>query len=492
MKQNQKNHKAGGETTPVGPIDCILCAAGESSRMGLWKPLLPWKNGAVIDAAVSAALKAACRVILVTGYRGEELEDRFRGRPGVVTVRNPHWQRGMVSSILTGARYSQGELFFVSHADMPLIPPEVYQTLRDWADQDRHRAEPSGYPRAWRCTFQGKPGHPVLFERSIFPLIEQIGQGESLKALFDLCELRSRETEEPGVLMDLDDTPDYLRSLLLEGGRTPPSEIAKTEVSQGQTRLPGALVPELKGSDRPELPNGLAVSARAEPWDGSKGENEPEGVVEIITGPKGSGKTSALRLRVYGTLVDRQPLCAVYQRQTGRNADGIGRAFELEALSWVGGTSADYVKRLLCVQATDPLVETYRENGFSPTEPLGPFLFDTSVFQTALDVVRRFLREPVGRSRVFFLDELGKLELERSRGLFPLVELIVQAIQADRRRGLNSRLVCAARLDTLDLLEALFSRWGLPFSLTTLTPRGNPLPPRSSPRTAGRSGENGR
>lgn len=466
MKQNQQNRKAddGRENSvpdqsgTLVPADCVLCAAGESNRMGLWKPLLPWKKGVVIDAAVASALRASCRVILVTGSRGEELEARFRGTPGVLTVRNPDWQKGLVSSIVTGARYAQSPLFFVAHADMPLVPPEAYRSLRDGASQNRSGAERSRRPRAWRFMFQGKPGHPVLFERSALPLIEQIGQGESLKGVFDLCELQSRETEEPGVLIDFDDTEAYVQSLLSWGGMDFYEELGET----------------------------AALHAKATLTEG------PDPVVEIITGPKGAGKTSTLRLRVYKALVGRQPVCAVYQRQTGRNADGISLGFELEGLSWVRGPSADYFKRLLCVQAADPLLETYREKGFAPSESLGPFLFDPSVFLAALDLVRRFLTVKAEQGRMFFIDELGKLELERSRGLLPLVEPIVQAIQEDRRRGLGSHLVCSARQDTLPLLETLFSRWGLPFTLTTLTPRGSPLPPLSSPRTAGRFGVNGR
>jgi molybdenum cofactor cytidylyltransferase len=458
MKQNQKNHKTDDEGGTPGPSDCILCAAGGSNRMGLWKPLLPWKDGVVIDAAVAAALGANCRVILVTGYRGEELEARFRGTPGVFTVRNPDWQRGMVSSILAGARYVERESFFVSHADMPLIPPGVYRSLRERADQDRRRAEGPGRPGAWRFIFQGKPGHPVLFERSALPLIEQIGQGESLKAVFDLCELRTQETDEPGVLIDFDDTEAYLRSLLVWGGKNNTPGMGEKEFFAGP----------------------------AEPTEA------PEPVVEIITGPQGAGKTTALRLRLYGALVDRQPLCGVYQRQTGRNADGISRGFELEALSYSSGTSVDYVRRLLCVQATDPLLKRYRETGFAPSEALGPFLFDPSAFQSALDLVHRFLTVKAERGRVFYIDELGKLELERSGGLRPLLEVMVRSIQEDNRRGLGSRLVCSARQDTLPLLRTLLAHWGLPFAVTTLTPRETPLPRLSNPRTAGRSGETGR
>jgi len=110
---------------PLEPAaDCIICAAGASRSMGQWKPSLPWPSrprlsvsGAdavkssnprttgepwLVDAAVTAALEAGCRVILVTGFRGDELEARFADWPEIVLVRNEQWETGMVSSIKVG------------------------------------------------------------------------------------------------------------------------------------------------------------------------------------------------------------------------------------------------------------------------------------------------------------------------------------------------------------------------------------------------------
>ena len=54
-------------------LDCVIPAAGRSERMGTWKPVLPFGGSTIIQTVVTAALRARARVILVTGYRAEDL-----------------------------------------------------------------------------------------------------------------------------------------------------------------------------------------------------------------------------------------------------------------------------------------------------------------------------------------------------------------------------------------------------------------------------------
>ena len=63
------------------PCDCIITAAGLSSRMGTWKMMLPYCQGTMLDASLKNALAFCQRVILVVGHRGEELEARYLERP---------------------------------------------------------------------------------------------------------------------------------------------------------------------------------------------------------------------------------------------------------------------------------------------------------------------------------------------------------------------------------------------------------------------------
>ncbi|NGD67297.1 NTP transferase domain-containing protein, partial [Serratia marcescens] len=54
----------------MSAIDCIITAAGLSSRMGQWKMMLPWQQGTILDTSIKNALQFCSRIILVTGYRG--------------------------------------------------------------------------------------------------------------------------------------------------------------------------------------------------------------------------------------------------------------------------------------------------------------------------------------------------------------------------------------------------------------------------------------
>jgi molybdenum cofactor cytidylyltransferase len=126
-------------------------AAGKSERFGQWKPLLPFRGSTIVGTAVNAALATCRRVILVTGFRGEELAARFVGEPRVVVVHNPDWELGMFSSIRRGTARVETDRFFISLADMPFIGPAVYRALLEAGGAD------FVFP-----VNAGQRGHPVL------------------------------------------------------------------------------------------------------------------------------------------------------------------------------------------------------------------------------------------------------------------------------------------------------------------------------------------
>jgi molybdenum cofactor cytidylyltransferase len=135
----------------VNSVDCIVAAAGRSERFGRWKLTLPFRDRTIVGTSVGAALAACRRVILVTGYRGDELAAMFSTELRVVVVRNPDWERGMFSSIQVGASLAETNRFFISLADMPFVEPSVYGALLEKTDAD------FVFP-----THAGMRGHPVL------------------------------------------------------------------------------------------------------------------------------------------------------------------------------------------------------------------------------------------------------------------------------------------------------------------------------------------
>ena len=141
--------------------DCVIPAAGNSSRMGTWKPVLPFGGSTMVETVVSTALRACPRVILVTGYRGAELAARFPGETRVLVVHNPGWERGMFSSIQVGVAQVRTRRFFVTLADLPWIGPEVYGALLSGDD-----GSDVVFP-----VYGGRRGHPVLFRERVKPAV---------------------------------------------------------------------------------------------------------------------------------------------------------------------------------------------------------------------------------------------------------------------------------------------------------------------------------
>lgn len=180
---------------------CIMLAAGFSSRMGVWKMMLPWKTGTVLDSALHHALEFCDRVILVTGYRGEELAQRYAGHAGIRLCPNSRFRQGMFSSVQCGASLLSGERFFVVPGDMPAIDPQVYATL--W----QHASDRCLHPR-----FEKGNGHPVLLPAALIPLILAAPQESNLREIMQARGRTSVPVTTPAIHWDLD-TPQQYRAL---------------------------------------------------------------------------------------------------------------------------------------------------------------------------------------------------------------------------------------------------------------------------------------
>ena len=189
-------------------FDCIMLAAGASSRMGTWKLLLPWKDRTVVEAAVDQGLSSDRRVILVAGYRSDELAKHFAGRENVLVVAHDGWRKGQFTSLQRGILEVKTDAFFVALADMPGVNRELYAGL----EALRNSAKPkSDRPRAFRPGSPDRPGHPVLFDTEAIPLILGLDPASSMRNVFPLLELTWMPTPDQGAFDDLDAPQDYER-----------------------------------------------------------------------------------------------------------------------------------------------------------------------------------------------------------------------------------------------------------------------------------------
>ena len=142
----------------------VLVAAGLSSRMKDFKPMLPF-GGSTVSRHMVSMLKDMDidPVAVVTGYRAEQLESHL-SHAGVRFVRNERYRETeMFDSIRLGveAIASDCERIMILPIDIPALMPEtIRQTLMIDAP-------------ILRTMCKGEPGHPIIIQTDVFPVIWQ-------------------------------------------------------------------------------------------------------------------------------------------------------------------------------------------------------------------------------------------------------------------------------------------------------------------------------
>jgi molybdenum cofactor cytidylyltransferase len=192
---------------------CIIPAAGRSSRMGAWKPLLPWRGTTMCGAVVDTVLAAGLKPIVVAGYRALELVEAFADRPEVLVVENRDWERGMTGSIAFGASFAaDASGFVVAPADMPLLPVMAFRLVLEAAGL--HHDTTVFAARGTRL------GHPVWIPSSVAASLAALEPDSRLREFLLTKIWTSVQLDDDGIFADID-TPDAYeaKSLMRSGTR---------------------------------------------------------------------------------------------------------------------------------------------------------------------------------------------------------------------------------------------------------------------------------
>ena len=187
-------------------IAALVLAAGYSSRMGEFKPLLPLGRSTVVAEVVERFRRAGIEdVRVVCGHRAAETGPVIT-RLGAKEIFNADYDRGMYSSVLAGVKSLGPEIgaFFVLPVDVPLVKPATIAALAAAWRGGGHRIV---YPR-----FEGLRGHPPLIATELtrdLPgdceggLAAFLGRYEDLA--FDL------DVIDQSILMNCNTRRDYLK-----------------------------------------------------------------------------------------------------------------------------------------------------------------------------------------------------------------------------------------------------------------------------------------
>ncbi|MDR1821682.1 MAG: nucleotidyltransferase family protein [Oscillospiraceae bacterium] len=187
----------------------VVPAAGFSSRMKDFKPLIDIGGLPLFIRTAGAALSGSDAAVLVTGHRAGDIERAAeahfseqirRGR--LLLAHNSDYAEGMLTSMKAGIAAALEEFspdgIFLLPADCCCVPGEVFAAIK---------AEFTGksvlYP-----TFCGQRGHPPLIPAAFLAELGEYSGQDGLRGYLAQFPGAEVAVEEEGILLDADTQED--------------------------------------------------------------------------------------------------------------------------------------------------------------------------------------------------------------------------------------------------------------------------------------------
>ncbi|MDP9238056.1 MAG: nucleotidyltransferase family protein [Chloroflexota bacterium] len=181
-------------------VSTILLAAGESTRMGSQKALLPWESTTLLEYQLAqlAAVDEIGEIIVVTGHEPERIREVASLSPRTKIVHNHDYRAGKVGSILVGLRsaaYDTDAVMVIA-----VDQPRTAEVLRTIIETHASSGSPIAVPE-----YRGRRGHPPIFTRELLPeLLLMTEDTQGLRAVLrihadEVCEVDC----DASVLVDL-------------------------------------------------------------------------------------------------------------------------------------------------------------------------------------------------------------------------------------------------------------------------------------------------
>jgi len=190
-------------------IAALVLAAGESTRMGRLKALLPWAGTTLLEYALRelAASRVDARIVVV-GHAADELTP-IVARAGARAVLNPRYRDGRATSIAAG---------------VAALPPQTAHVLIASVDQPRPRAvvdalisaHLAGGASISRAVHGQKHGHPTIFAAALLGELARVDEAsEGMKSVLrrHADAIQDVEVDDPAVLLNLNTPDEYVAAL---------------------------------------------------------------------------------------------------------------------------------------------------------------------------------------------------------------------------------------------------------------------------------------
>ena len=183
-------------------------AAGMSSRMKAFKPMLSLRGSTIIKTAIASLQSAGVgEIAVVTGNNAILLSEHL-SHVGVTCLFNPNYETTeMFDSAKMGLNYLKdrcGRIFFLP-GDIPLFSKRSLMSMEE--NMDRTGCE------ILMPMHGGKAGHPILISSRAIPFLVSYEGGGGLKEAIEHFPglKKSIQLDDIGMTLDADKPEDYER-----------------------------------------------------------------------------------------------------------------------------------------------------------------------------------------------------------------------------------------------------------------------------------------
>ncbi len=193
-------------------ISAVILAAGNSSRMGSPKAALKIGGRTFIEIIISNLRKAGIdRISVVLGKDRDIVLEKWRPN-GEKLVFNDRPELGQIHSLRLALENGINDSFMVCLADQPLIKPETYEMIKDFALKNPDSLIiPKFFKEFSPSEKRYKRGHPIVIAKIYKELCFQgpIDKGLHWVTHHESVNVKELEVADPGILKDFDTPEDY-------------------------------------------------------------------------------------------------------------------------------------------------------------------------------------------------------------------------------------------------------------------------------------------